>query len=82
MFEFNIGDPVMIKSDPENISTIVDCTIEETGRLIYKVEKKGYFYPEDLRLPTEENIRVAERDFDPISQGRYGGRRSLATMRP
>jgi nucleoside-diphosphate-sugar epimerase len=58
MPEFNIGDLVMIKNDPENRSTIVDCTIEETGRLIYKVERKGYFYPEDLNLPTEENTKV------------------------
>ena len=49
MVHFNIGDLVMIHNDPNNISKIVDVTIEETGRLIYKVEKKGYFYPEDLK---------------------------------
>jgi nucleoside-diphosphate-sugar epimerase len=49
MAEFRIGHLVMIRNDPNNISQVVDVTIEETGRLIYKVEKKGYFYPEDLK---------------------------------
>lgn len=49
MAKFNVGDLVMIHNDPNNISKVIDVTIEETGRLIYKVDKKGYFYPEDLK---------------------------------
>ena len=44
----------MINNDPSKISKVVDVTIEETGRLIYKVEKQGYFYPEDLKLAPDK----------------------------
>lgn len=53
MVEFKIGDLVMIHNDPNNISKVTDVTIEETGRIIYKVEKKGHFYPEDLKLVSD-----------------------------
>ncbi len=59
MVQFNIGDLVMIHNDPNNISKVVDVTIEETGRLIYKVEKQGHFYPEDLRLAPD---KYSDRD--------------------
>jgi nucleoside-diphosphate-sugar epimerase len=56
MIKFNIGDVVITKRDPNNKSTIIDAAIEETGRIIYKVEKKGYFYTEDLQLvPVRSN---------------------------
>jgi len=63
MVKFNIGDLVMIHNDPNNISKVVDVTIEETGRLIYKVEKQGYFYPEDLRLAPD---KYSQRDSYPV----------------
>lgn len=56
MVEFKIGDLVMIHNDPNNISKVIEVTIEETGRIIYKVEKKGYFYPEDLKIVSDISV--------------------------
>jgi len=55
MGRFSVGDRVMIYNDPNNISKIVDVTIEKSGKLIFKVEKKGSFYQEDLRLVSEND---------------------------
>ena len=49
MVSLNIGDIVAINKDPNNISTVVDVIMGETERALYKVDKKGYFYPEDLQ---------------------------------
>lgn len=62
MIKFNIGDVVIIKKDPNNKSTIIDAAIEETGRIIYKVERKGYFYTEDLELVPATNNDVESSD--------------------
>ena len=53
MVEFKIGDLVITHNDPNNISKVTEVTIEETGRIIYRVEKKGHFYPEDLKLVSD-----------------------------
>lgn len=58
MVEFKIGDLVMIHNDPKNISKVIEVTIEETGRIIYKVEKKGHFYPEDLKISSDITVHT------------------------
>lgn len=53
MFKFDIGDIVIVNKDPNNKSKVIDITIEETGRIIYKVEKSGYCYDEQLELASD-----------------------------
>lgn len=58
--ELFIGDFVAIKNEPGQVARqIVEIKIEETGRLIYKLDKNGYFYPEDLvlspQIPNKHN---------------------------
>jgi hypothetical protein len=56
MVEFKVGDLVMIHKEPNNTLKVTEVTVEETGRIIYKVGKKGYFYPEDLKLVLDDNM--------------------------
>ncbi len=62
MVKFNVGDIVMTSNNPGIVGKVVELTIEETGRLIYKVENQGHFYPEDL------NARPAESSQNQLEQ--------------
>lgn len=61
MSDLNIGDVVVVNNNPENISTIVNVTMDETRRLIYKVKGKGFFYSEDLKLSHKEKLQVNKK---------------------
>ncbi len=61
MVKFKIGDLVMINNNPDNISKVTEVTIEETGRIIYKVEKKGTFYSEDLKPASDIPVNTESK---------------------
>lgn len=71
MAKFNIGDFVRIKSNPENISNVDDIILLEPGRSLYRVEGKGYFFPEDLELMNEESVgrKFEERKIVMVTGG-------------
>jgi len=80
MVKFNIGDLVMIHNDPNNISKVVDVTIEETGRLIYRVEKKDHFYPEDLKLAPDKVSQMDSNSVNPETVIVTGGAGYVGSM--
>jgi len=55
---FSIGDKVTANDCGNKIHTITNYTIEETGREIYQINNKRYYYPEDLKIAPDEAIKV------------------------
>ena len=49
MIPFKIGDYVMIRNNPNNISQIVGAADDLSGRLVYMVKEQGTYFSEDLK---------------------------------